>query len=86
MYGAAVNVEERLARHDPENAKLLRSLAFSHADLARSLLQATETSKATAELERGRAIISALIVKNPSSDQRQKDLAWFDSQLALSRR
>ena len=86
MYGAAVNVEERLARHDPENAKLLRSLAFSHADLARSLLQAKETFKAIVELERGRAIISALIVKEPSSDQWQKDLAWFDSQLALSRR
>jgi hypothetical protein len=80
MYGAALALDERLARADPNNSTLQRDLAFSHASLAEAYRRSNEGLKAEQQFKDGRAIIVGLMNKNPADAQRKRDLTWFDAQ------
>jgi hypothetical protein len=81
MYRAALALDERLTRSDPNSSTLQRDLAFDHARLAEAYRRSKEGLKAEQHFKDGRAIIADLMSKDPDNVQRKKDLTWFDAQI-----
>ena len=71
-----------LARSDPGNAVWQRELAISYAHLADVYRQPKDREKALAALRQGKAIMDRLVKLSPDNAGWQRDLAWFDRQIA----
>jgi len=79
---AGLNVRDRLAKSQPDNAVRRRDLAGSHADAATVLARQGEAGEALDELRKARAIIAELAAQSPQDAQAQKDLGALDAELA----
>ena len=75
-------IAERLAKADPGNAGWQRDVAVSHAKLGNLYRQTKDPARARQHLTTGRTIIAGLVAKFPDWAQWQRDLVWFDGQLA----
>ena len=85
-----LSIAERLAKADPGNAGWQRDLALAYGNLASKHLEHLERWTAagtdTAILiasRKGREIMVRLVTVVPDNVQWQKDLAWFDSVIAV---
>ena len=81
-YQASLDIRERLAKEDPNNAGWQRDLAVSYARVATVEAQQGLWADALGKFRQGRDIISQLVTQSPSNATLPKDLAWFDSHIA----
>jgi tetratricopeptide (TPR) repeat protein len=81
-YKAEFAIADRLAKSDPGNARLQYDLSLSYAHLAYIYLKSKQVSQAREALAAGRAVLGPLLEQHRGYPQWQKDLAWFDQQIA----
>ena len=82
MYRDSLAIRGRLAKSDPGNVGWQRNLSASHGNLAIALRQAGQEHEARDHLTAGRAIIAQLVQQYPAWGEWNRDLAWFDKQIA----
>jgi hypothetical protein len=81
-YRASLQIKDRLAKSDPQNAAWQNDLAFTYAKLADAFSRQGQVEEAKRALATGRAILVNLTAKYPDWEEWKKNLAWFDGQLA----
>ena len=81
-YQASFAIRDRLVKSDPGNAGWQYDLSVSNAKLANVYLKSKQAPQAQQALTAGRAILAQLTAQHPEFSQWQKDLAWFDQQIA----
>lgn len=82
-YQASFAVREHQAKSDPGNGELQYDLSLSYAHLAYSyLLSASQSTEARDALAAGREIMARLVAQFPDHALWDRDLQWFDRQIA----
>ena len=81
-YQATLQIKDRLAKSDPQNAKWQNDLAFTYAKLADAFSRQGQAVDARQALTAGRDIVATLTAKYPDWEEWKQNLAWFDAQLA----
>ena len=82
-YQASFAVRAHQAKSDPGNGELQYDLSLSYAHLAYShLLSASQSTEARDALAAGREIMARLVAQFPGHALWERDLQWFDRQIA----
>ena len=82
-YQASFAVREHQAKSDPGNGELQYDLSLSYAHLAYChLLSASQSTEARDALAAGREIMARLVAQFPDHALWERDLEWFDRQIA----
>ncbi len=84
-YQASLAIRERLAKADPGNAGWQHDLAVSCGRVALIEVQQGGRDDALKAFQRGRNIV-LLLMQRSADATLPKDLAWFESQMDISRR
>ena len=83
-YQRSLAIRARLVKADSGNAAWQRDLAVSHGRLGTTRMRQGSHDEAASALRQGREIIAQLVQRLPDNPTLRADLAWFDSQIAVS--
>jgi tetratricopeptide (TPR) repeat protein len=81
-YQSGLAIRGRLSKAAPGNGGWLRDLAVSYGKVGGAYLQLKQQAKAREAFAAGQGIIARLNGQHPDWPQLQKDLAWFNKQIA----
>ena len=84
-YRDSLTIRDRLAKSDPGNAGWQRDLSVSYGKIAMLKARQGAHAEALGTLEQGRDIAVRLARQSPENAILQRDVGWFDRQIAAQK-
>lgn len=85
-YRDSLTIADGLAKSEPGNAGWQRDLSVSYGKVAMVDARQGAHADAVIAFKKGRDIVARLSQQSPDNATLQKDLAWFDKQIATQKR
>ncbi|MET0538959.1 MAG: hypothetical protein ABWZ64_13625 [Xanthobacteraceae bacterium] len=81
-YQLGLHIREHLDARDPRNAEWREELASTYVSVIALHMKLGDAKEALIQLHKGHEVIAQLITSAPGNPQWQKNLAWFEGQIA----